>query len=194
MRMNGNRPKIRQSVRLARGIPLACLLALSACSSGLPRETPLVPVKDVGVTTEAAKFPTRAPDAVSHDVEDIRKPISTVRSEEKNSVAGRSIYFPDGDAALSEESIKILGKHAEYLKQNPKQMIVLRAYLDRTGSRTFSLAIVQNRLNAVAQTLHEHGVAKSRIRQVLLGQRGKMPSCESPSCKNRGQHIELIYK
>ncbi|MBS1139012.1 MAG: hypothetical protein H6R13_465 [Proteobacteria bacterium] len=181
-------------MRLARGIPLAGLLALSACSSSVPRETPPDSLKDAGATSGAAKSSSAASGANSPDAVDSRKPSSTVHAEEKNGAAGGSIYFSDGDAALSEESIKVLRQQAEYLKQNPKRLIVLRAYLDSLGSRTFSLAIVQKRLNVVATTLREQGVAKSRIRQVMLGQRSKKQSCESPSCQNRGQRIELLYK
>lgn len=194
MRMNGNGPRIRQWMQLARGIPIAGLLALSACSSGLPREAPQASLKDVGATRGAAKSSPTAPGGNSPDAGDGRKPGSIVHSEEKSGAPGGSIYFSDGDAALSEESIKVLQQQAEYLKQNPKRLIVLRAYLDSLGSRTFSLAIVQKRLNIVAKILREQGVAKSRIRQVMFGQRGKKQSCESPLCQNRGQRIELLYK
>jgi len=195
MRMNGNRPRIRHWLRLARGIPLAGLLALSACSSNVPRETSQVSLEGSRVTIGAEKSGTAIPDAANtHNAGDSRKTIATVHSAVKNGVAGHSIYFSDGEAVLSEESKNVLHQQAKYLKQTPKRLIVLRAYLDSLGSRTFSLAIAQNRLNVVAETLREQGIAKSRIRQVMLGQRGKKQSCESPSCQNRGQRVELLYK
>lgn len=193
--MKGNKPRVRQWRQLARGIPLASLLALSACSSGVPRETPQLSAQHAGVTGGAEQSNPSVPDVPSaSDAMESRKPVSTGHSEETNGLAGRSIYFPEGDAALSEESINILVQQAEYLKQNPKRVIFLRASLDSFGSRTFSLAMVQKRLNVVAEVLREHGVAKSRIRQVLLGQRGKKQNCDSPSCQNRGQRVELLYK
>jgi outer membrane protein OmpA-like peptidoglycan-associated protein len=181
-------------MQLARGIPLAGLLVLSACSSDVPRETPRISLTDGGATSGAAKSSPVVAVAKSPAAQESRQPTATVHAEEKNGVAERSINFSDGDTALSEESVKVLRQQAEYLKQNPKRCIVLRAYLDSLGSRTFSLAIVQKRLNVVAETLREQGVAKSRIRPVMLGQRGKKQGCESPSCQIRGQRIELLYK
>lgn len=192
--MNGNRPGISQWMQLARGIPLAGLIALSACSSGVPRETPQVSLENA-VTSGAARSSPAVLSAQNIPNErESHKPIETVHSEEKNGLAGRSIYFSDGDATLSKESIYTLRQHAEYLKQNPKRLIVLRAYLDSLGSRTFSLAIAQQRLNIVVEKLRDEGVAKSRIRQVMLGQRGNKPTCEAPSCQNRGGRIDLHHK
>jgi outer membrane protein OmpA-like peptidoglycan-associated protein len=193
--MNDYRPRIRQWAQLARGIPLAGLIALSACSSGVPRQTPQASVQDAGAAGGVAKSSPAVPGELNGPGErENRKPIATMHSEEKNGLAGRSIFFSDGDAALSEESTKVLRQQAEYLKQNPQKFIVLRAYLDGLGSRTFSIAIVQKRLNIVAETLREQGVAKSRIRQVMLGQRGKKRSCETSSCQHKGQRIEFLYK
>lgn len=193
--MNGNKTRVRHWGPLARGIPLACLLVLSACSSSAPRETPQLSAQDAGGTGGAAQSSRSVPDVTNApDGKESRKPISTRHSEETNDMAAHSIYFSDGNTELSEESINILGEQAEYLKQNPKRVIFLRAYLDSFGSRTFSLAIVQKRLNVIAEALREQGVAKSRIRQVMLGQRGKKQNCDSPSCQNRGQRVELLYK
>lgn len=193
--MNDNGQKCRHWIRLARGIPLASILVLSACSSGAPREFPKASQEDSGATDHATNnVSSVASSATGSGARESSNSTAPVRSEAKSVSAGRSIYFLDSDAALSEENSNVLRQHADYLKQNPKRIIILRAFLDSLGSRSFSLAIVQKRLDLVVQTLREQGIAKSRIRQVMLGQRGKKITCAPPSCQNKGQRIELLYK
>lgn len=182
-------------MQLARVIPLAGVLALAACSSGAPRKSPGATLANAGVTTRAAdNGPSLATPAVSPRAPESIDSTAATHSEVKRVSTGRSIYFSDNDAALSEESKAVIRQHADLLKQNPKRFIVLRAFLDGLGSRTFSLAIVQKRLDLVVQTFREQGVAKSKIRQIMLGRRGKKPACEVPPCRNSGQRIELLYK
>lgn len=104
------------------------------------------------------------------------------------------IYFADNEITLSDINKQKLRQHAEYLKKNPKRVIVFRAYLDQVGSRTFALAVVQNRLDLVVDALRDQGIPKSRIRQVMLGQRGNKPTCITPSCQGRERRIEVLYK
>lgn len=182
-------------MRLARGLPLAGVLALAACSSGALREAPPASPADAGGPTRPAESSPGLPRAASGaQARESSKAITLPQSEARGVSAGRYIYFSDNDARLTEDSRKALGQHAAYLKQNPKRLIVLRAYLDRLGSRTFSLAMVQKRLDVVVEALRKKGVARSRIRQVMLGQRGKKPVCETPACQNGGQRIELFFK
>lgn len=180
---------------LARGIPLAGIILLSACSSGAPRENPRDSLEVTEAATRTADSVLLIPNsAISPSTRENTNSPAAIHSEVKGVSAGRSIYFSDNDAALSDESRTVIHQHAAYLKQNPKRFIVLRAFLDGLGSRTFSLAIVQKRLDIVVQTLREQGVAKSRIRQVMVGQRGNKMVCATPPCRNGGHRIELIYK
>jgi len=184
--MNVDRHGRRPWMQLAQGVFLACLLALSACSSSgvsnIPQSSSSKARAADGGTAESGS--DSSVETVSSKPKDGHLTKTLPAHEEKRTSPGRRIYFSDGDVALSDESKNLLRQHADYLKQNPKRLIVLRAYLDRLSSRAFSLAIAQERLNAVVETLREQGVAKARIRQVMLGQRGK----------NKVERIELLYQ
>ena len=152
--MNGKRPKSGQWIQLARGIPLAGIFLLSACSSDAPRNIPEASSAEAGVTTRAADSPLSHPDLTisPNSLGSTSSPAATHTEVDALSTV-RSIYFSDNDAALSEDSRRAIRQHAEYLnqnlKQNPKLLIVIRAYLDHRGSRTFALAMAQKRLNVV---------------------------------------------
>ena len=182
-------------MQLARGILLAGYLVVSACTSGAPREIPKASPEEAEVNNKASNNVTAVSgSAISPGIRENSASIAAMHSDGKNVSTGRSIYFVDSETGLSEESRNVLRQHADYLKQNPKRVIIVRAFLDGLGSRTFSLAIAQKRLDIAVQTLREFGVAKARIRQVMLGQRVKKVACESPPCKKQRQRIELLYK
>lgn len=197
--MNGKRPKSRVWIRLARGIPLAGILILSACSSNVPRLTPATSPADTGVTSSTVVSIPPGPDLIiSSTLAESPKSAAAKLAKEARVAIERSIHFSDNDATLNEEHLRILRQHAEELKESlkkkSKRRIVLRAYLDPLGSRTYSLSIVQKRLDGAAEVLRKYGVPKSRIRQVILGRRGKTQNCAPPLCRIKGQRIELLFK
>jgi outer membrane protein OmpA-like peptidoglycan-associated protein len=58
---------------------------------------------------------------------------------------------------------KKLRQHAEYLKQNPKTVVTLVGYVDDAGSRSYNLAITEQRILAVKQLLRTYGTPASRF-------------------------------
>lgn len=180
---------------LARGIPLASIVALAACSSSAPRE-------DVRNSAEDGKAITSLP-GQAFARNNPAPPAMTAAGVAASAVpdpkaigasARNSLYFSDNDATLDEGSASVLRQYAEQLRRNPKRRVVLKAYLDNQGSRSYSLAIVQQRLDAVTAVLREKGVPRSRIRQIMLGLSGKKLSCDTPLCLSRRNSIELQYR
>lgn len=193
--MTVRRPSRALWLALARGIPLAGIVVLAACSSGMPRE-------EVRNSSADGKAITSLPGQASPQKSPAQQTMSaaglaTSAAPEPTAIgasARKNLYFSDNDAALDEGSASVLRELAEHLRKNPKQRVVLKAYLDNLGSQSYSLAIVQKRLDAVTAALREKGVPRSRIRQIMLGQRGKRLTCETPSCLSRRNRIELLYK
>ena len=176
-------------MQLGRGLPLAGCLLLVACSSGLPRTAPEATTGNAPVSLAGPANPSGKPGTLEENSQQVTRP-------EKASLAqaGRAIYFSGNNASLSESSKEIIRQHAAELKQTPKRLIVLRAYLDSPGSRSFALAIMQKRLDAVVEAFRAQGVPRTKIRQVMAGQRGRQLACASSPCQNTEQRIELLYK
>lgn len=193
--MTVRRPRKVLWSALARGIPLASIVVLAACSSGMPREEVRNSAADGKAITsfpgQASPRNDPAPPAMS-----AAGIAASVAPDAKaiGASARNSLYFSDNDATLDEGSASVLRQLAEHLRKNPKRRVVLKAYLDDRGSRSYSLAIVQKRLDAVTAALREKGVPRSRIRQIMLGQRGNKLTCETPLCLGRRNSIELQYR
>lgn len=174
-----------------RGLCLVATLLLAACSSvpGEIAKTP--PTVDPGSVT-ANGNPLQPADKKPQQT--ASKPLYAETPASAEQVSDQVIYFAQGDAALSEESREKLKQAALYLKQNPKRLVTLMTFSESLGSRTFTLAIMDNRLNVVAAALHEFGVAKSRIRKTLISQKGPKGICTTLACRSSGPRVELRYK
>lgn len=193
--MKFRRPSKVLWLTLARGIPFASIMLLAACSVSVPREGARNSSDEgkaiASVAERSSARTSPAPQAMSVErIVTSATPEATAAASSTRS----TLYFSDNEATLDEASESLLRQFAEYLRKNPKRRVVLKAYLDNLGSRSYSLAILQRRLDAVTAALREKGVQRSRIRQVMLGQRGKKPGCETPLCLERRNSIELQYK
>lgn len=109
----------------------------------------------------------------------------TTKEIAKEPSSDQNIYFPVGDSHLSASGLQKLQKHALYLRQNPKRTATLIGYSESFGSRTYTLAIMEQRLATVADQLHELGVEKSRIRRIIFGTKGRQKSCTANVCRQR---------
>ena len=168
---------------------LAACFSLAACSSGLPRTAQEAAT---GNAPESAAISANSPS--QSGALDENSHAATAPAKAGLAEVGRTIHFSGTDTSLNEISKGIIRQHAAEVKQTPKRLIILRAYLDSHGSRSFALAIMQKRLDAVVEMLRAHGVPRTKIRQVMVGQSGKQLACTSAPCQNSGQRIVLLYK
>lgn len=162
------------------------LASLTACA-GVPKNTPpkaalpaLANQTPQAVSTpsgdeESAESPSDPVDGAPR----ITKPPTQEPPSEQN------IYFPVGNSHISPGGLQKLQRHVQYLRQNPKRTVTLIGHSESFGSRNYTLAIMEERLATVAAKLHELGVEKSRIRQIVFGSQGNQKSCTAAICRQR---------
>ncbi|HLO63556.1 MAG TPA: OmpA family protein [Azonexus sp.] len=107
------------------------------------------------------------------------------RARPPESPSEQNIYFAQGNSSISPGGLQKLQRHAQYLRQNPKRTVTLIGHSENFGSRNYTLAIMEEKLAAVAAKLHELGVEKSRIRQIVFGSQGIQKSCTAAICRQR---------
>jgi outer membrane protein OmpA-like peptidoglycan-associated protein len=105
-----------------------------------------------------------------------------------------SLFFPRGMAEIDLAGRQKLRLHAERLKSNSKLRVTLIGSTDEQGSRSFNLAIAENRVNAVYQQLRDFGVAKGQLRRSSVGGEMNSKSCRSEACRKLMRRVELHYK
>lgn len=113
------------------------------------------------------------------------QPTSTTEdfADEVNAV----VYFAFNSAVLSAEAKDYLNGQAEWLKDNPRALIVVEGRCDERGTREYNLALGERRANAAASYLVAKGIAKNRIKTISYGAERPVVSgsTEEAYAKNR---------
>ena len=79
------------------------------------------------------------------------------------------VYFALNSSSLDATAKADLREQANWLKKNPKALIVVEGRCDERGTREYNLALGDRRANMAASYLIAHGVAANRIRTISYG-------------------------
>lgn len=167
------------------------ILALTACASpevskgaapaGLVSER-VAPVRAESVVPPAPVVKAEAPAAVN--------PVEPVTPER----AENSVFFAFASARVDLQGDQLLRQHAERLKADPDVRVTLVAYTDNLGSRSYNLAIAEERMNSVVSRLRSFGVPAKQIQRKSAGQSSINTSCNTIVCRQQMRRVELMYK
>ncbi len=109
--------------------------------------------------------------------------------------AAHSIFFPPDVAMVGDEEVDKLRSCVETLKQSPRRSILLVAYSDDLGSRSYNIAIAEQRLAAVSAALRSLGVERGQIRRYRSNS-VKVASfvCRNEACRQRLRRVDFSCK
>lgn len=79
------------------------------------------------------------------------------------------VYFSFNGYSLDATAKAELAAQAEWLKENPKALIVIEGRCDERGTREYNLALGDRRANAARSYLMTLGIAANRIRTISYG-------------------------
>lgn len=105
-----------------------------------------------------------------------------------------SLYFDPETMELDVPSKQRLQDHAGRLKANPRQVIILAAFTEDLGSRSYNLAVAERELQTVVAHLRALGVAKKQIRRRPHRLTGMPANCTAPICRQKARHVTLTYQ
>lgn len=102
-----------------------------------------------------------------------------------------NVFFSLRSATVVDTEKEKLRQHADRLKLNRKQKILLVGHSDDQGSRNYNLAINEERLSAVQKLLRTYGVSASQIRRNRSGSVNPRTPCAA--CQQQMRRVELVY-
>ena len=105
----------------------------------------------------------------------------------------KSVFFASGEAEVDAQGKAVLRQHADRLKANPKQRVLLVGYTDDRGSSAFNIAVADMRVNAVHKVLREYGVPQKQLRRYSAGGEKNSSACRSDECRRLMRRVELVY-
>ena len=79
------------------------------------------------------------------------------------------VYFKLNSSSLDATAKADLRAQAEWLKKNPKALIVVEGRCDERGTREYNLALGERRADMAANYLMANGVSANRIRTISYG-------------------------
>jgi outer membrane protein OmpA-like peptidoglycan-associated protein len=160
----------------------------------IPRPAPLpTPVPTVQPPPDDPKpvQPTQIADELEED--------SIRLTEEKNgepaaitAAPDGSVFFPARRTQVDALGKALLRRHAEQLKNNPDLVITLVGHVDSLGSRSYGLALAEERLDSVYQILRSLGVPRGQIRRINSGRGTVDLRCNTASCRQLARRVELM--
>lgn len=79
------------------------------------------------------------------------------------------VYFKLNSSSLDATAKADLRAQAEWLKKNPKALIVVEGRCDERGTREYNLALGERRASMAASYLMANGIAGNRIKTISYG-------------------------
>ena len=130
----------------------ASVLLLAACSS----------------TKDGAELYGAANGGWSDDV-DVTNLSATALTKKLQKTGADVVYFSFNESSLDGEAKSDLQKQADWLKENPRALVVIEGRCDERGTREYNLALGEQRANAARSYLIAKGIAANRIRTISYG-------------------------
>lgn len=147
----------------------------------------------------AIQGPHPAPDPIPITVAKTLSPVTPTENRRENSVdppairEGRSIFFAKGSAELNSNAHAVLETHAARLNDDPKLVVTLVGHSDHLGSRSYNLAVAEQRVATVAKALRMLRVQRSQIRRYSLGNENPGVQCQNEACRSKLRRVDLVY-
>ena len=79
------------------------------------------------------------------------------------------VYFRVNSSDIDSTSKATLSEQAEWLRKNPRALIVIEGNCDERGTTEYNFALGERRANAARRYLISNGVAADRIRTISYG-------------------------
>ena len=131
---------------------------------------------------------------VSKDAKDASAFGSQPWNDPKSPLFEKSIYFGFDEYNVSPSKYqKMLMAHANYLKQNTAQKIIIQGNTDDRGTTEYNLALGQRRSDAVRKQLALLGVADSQMEAVSFGKEKPKADGNNEAAWAENRRADILY-
>ena len=103
-----------------------------------------------------------------------------------------NVYFAPRSAQVDVIGQQTLRALADRLAGSRRATVLLIGHSYGQGSRSYNLAITEERLVAVGKLLRSHGVAARQIRRDRVGSVRNAPDCRDEACWRQARRVELF--
>lgn len=104
-----------------------------------------------------------------------------------------NVLFNTGKTTLQPGAHLELDRLASYLKDHPKQRVLIEGNTDSTGSADYNQKLSAARAQAVAQGLELRGVPQSQYRTIGLGEAYPVASNDTSAGRQQNRRVDVVF-
>lgn len=104
-----------------------------------------------------------------------------------------NVLFSTGKTTLQPGAHLQLDRLASYLKDHPKQRVLIEGNTDSTGSADYNQKLSADRAQAVAQGLQLRGVPQSQLQTIGLGEAYPVASNNSSAGRQQNRRVDIVF-
>lgn len=144
----------------------------------------LPPGRNYNITYEAEDYLYQSDNVNISDTsayQVISRPVELEPLKVGQKIVVRNIFFDSGKSVLKPESQVELDKLVKLMNTFPKLIVEIAGHTDASGSDELNQKLSEQRAQSVANYLIEHGIDKSRMRTVGLGEKQPIAQNYNPN-------------
>lgn len=104
-----------------------------------------------------------------------------------------NVLFSTGKTTLQPGAHLQLDRLASYLKDHPKQRVLIEGNTDSTGSADFNQKLSAARAQAVAQGLQLRGVPQNQLQTIGLGEAYPVASNDTSAGRQQNRRVDIVF-
>jgi outer membrane protein OmpA-like peptidoglycan-associated protein len=108
-------------------------------------------------------------------------------------VSLNNVLFSTGKATLQPGAHLQLDRLADYLKNHPKQRVLIEGNTDSTGSAASNQKLSAARAQAVAQALQLRGVSSDQYQTIGLGEAYPVASNDTAAGRQQNRRVDVVF-
>lgn len=104
-----------------------------------------------------------------------------------------NVLFSPGKSTLQPGAHLELDRLASYLKDHPKQRVLIEGNTDSTGSAEYNERLSATRAQAVAQALELRGVPQNQYQTIGLGEAYPVASNDTAAGRQQNRRVDIVF-
>ena len=106
----------------------------------------------------------------------------------------RTVHFDFDKSVIRPGDARILDASADWLKSNPRSIVLVEGHCDERGTSEYNLALGDRRARAVVAYLARKGIDARRFTTISYGEARPVCSEKAESCWARNRRAESLTK